>query len=150
MDDYKPNPCLTPEDMLCFDVYALHQAFGRVYKPLLDPLGLTYPQYLVMSVLWDIAPLSVGRIAARLGLASSTLTPVLKRLEAQGLILRKRGADDERRVDVTITEKGSAMAERAAHISPCVIEATGMGDEDLTRLRTELARMRDGLNAASR
>ena len=149
MSQLAPNPCLTPEDMLCFDIYALNQAFSRVYKPLLGPLGLTYPQYLVMSVLWDAAPLSVGRIAERLGLTTSTLTPVLKRLEGQHLIQRKRASDDERRVDVLLTDAGRALASEASDVSACVIEATGMKEEDLARLRQDLARLRDGLNAAS-
>ena len=140
---------LTPEEMLCFDVYGLNQAFSRVYKPLLDPLGMTYPQYLVMSVLWDGAPASVGRIGKRLGLASSTLTPVLKRLEGQELIRRRRASDDERRVDVYLTPKGEEMQDRAAHVGSCVIDATGLRPDELGTLRTQLATLRDSLNAAS-
>ncbi|QFU08635.1 Organic hydroperoxide resistance transcriptional regulator [Rhodobacteraceae bacterium THAF1] len=148
MDGTKHNTCLTPEDMLCFDVYALNQAFNRVYKPLLDPLGLTYPQYLVMTVLWDVSPVSVGQIGSRLGLATSTLTPVLKRLEGQGLIHRRRSAEDERRVDISLTGEGRALAERATNVSACVLDATGMSLDDVNRLRGDLATLRDAMNAS--
>ena len=133
--------------MLCFDIYVLNQAFSRVYKPLLDPLGLTYPQYLIMTVLWDTTPVSVGQIGCSLGLASSTLTPVLKRLEGQDLIRRSRGGDDERRVDVDLTEEGRELAGRASHVAACVIDATGLDEGALTRLRAQLAKMRDNLDA---
>ena len=134
-----------PEEMICFDVYTLQQAFSRVYKPLLDPLHLTYPQYLVMSVLWDAAPMTVGRIGARLGLETSTVTPLLKRLEAQGMVARRRSTEDERRVDVDLTEAGQDMKARAAHIPACVDEATGRSTEEIARLRNELQSLRDHL-----
>ena len=134
--------CLTPEDMLCFDVYGLNHAFARIYKPLLGPLGLTYPQYLVMSVLWDASPLPVGRIGARVGLETSTLTPLLKRLEGHGLITRCRAATDERRVEVDLTEAGRALAGRAAHVPSCVEDATGLSAPDIADLRAKLTRLR--------
>lgn len=128
--------------MLCFDVYALGQAFGRLYKPLLDPLGLTYPQYLVMSILWTGGTTNVGGIAERLGLETSTVTPLLKRLEAAGLVTRRRSEIDERRVEVGLSPRGEAMAEEAAHIPVCVEEATGMSRPEIEALRGELDRLR--------
>lgn len=150
MDRQLPDRCVTPEDMLCFDVYALQQAFSRVYKPLLDPLGLTYPQYLVMSVLWSDAPLSVGRIGARLGLETSTVTPLLKRLEQHGLILRRRSTEDERRVDVALTRAGIDLADRAADVPRCVENATGRSEDEIARLRKELHDLRTALVHSTR
>ncbi len=140
---------IQPEAMLCFDIYALHQAFGRVYKPLLDPLGLTYPQYLVMVVLWGMTPLSVGQIGHRLGLESSTLTPLIKRLETAGLVTRKRDAEDERRVQVHLTERGRVLADRARGVPACVQAATEMDAAEIADLRAALAQVRDALGRTS-
>lgn len=136
------STCLTPEDMLCFDVYALGQAFNQLYRPLLDPIGLTYPQYLVMILLWAEAPITVGDIAGRLGLETSTVTPLLKRLEAAGLVTRRRSELDERRVEVGLSPRGRAMQAEAAHIPACVEAATGLGAEEISALRGQLARLR--------
>ena len=139
--------CLAPEDMLCFDVYATNQAFGRLYKSFLDPMGLTYPQYLVMSVLWNEAPLSVSDIVRRLRLETSTLTPLLKRLEAQELVVRTRSREDERRVDISLGDKGEALREDAAAVPGCVEAATGLDRGQLDRLRTGLSALRTALRA---
>ncbi|WP_246039808.1 MarR family winged helix-turn-helix transcriptional regulator [Sulfitobacter sabulilitoris] len=144
----QPHP-LDPNDMLCFDVYTLQQAFGRIYKPLLDPLGLTYPQYLVMVLLWQGHPVTVGQIGARLGLDSSTLTPVIKRLEKAGLVRRDRDAQDERRVLVTPTREGREMQRRAAAVPGCVAAATGMSEAHISALRDQIAGLRAALRAAS-
>jgi MarR family transcriptional regulator, organic hydroperoxide resistance regulator len=133
---------LTPEDMLCFDVYALGQAFGRLYKPLLDPLGLTYPQYLVMSILWSDGATNVGQVAERLGLETAAVTPLLKRLEAAGLVTRRRSALDERRVEVAPSPRGQALAAEAAHVPVCVEEATGMERGEIEALRGQIDRLR--------
>ena len=140
-----PDGMVKPEDMLCFDVYTLQQALSRVYKPLLEPLNLTYPQYLVMSVLWDAAPLPVGRIGARLGLETSTVTPLLKRLEQQGLVERRRSTEDERRVDVDLTKAGTDLAAKAADVPQCVESATGLSQEGIARLRGDLQSVRENL-----
>lgn len=137
---------IQPEAMLCFDIYALQQAFGRLYKPLLDPLGLTYPQYLVMLVLWDSAPLAVGQIGKRLGLESSTLTPMIKRLEAAGLLVRKRDRDDERRVQVDLTEAGRALARDAKDVPASVAAATEMDEADIGELRRKLSQLHRALD----
>ena len=97
------------EDQLCYSIYSASLAIQRVYKPLLDELGLTYPQYLVLNVLWRNDQQRVGVIADQLGLESSTLTPLLKRLEAAGLVHRARNPENERQVLVELTEKGSAL-----------------------------------------
>ena len=144
-------PCDPPsaplERMLCFDLYAANHAFARVYKPLLDPLGLTYPQYLVMLTLWAEAPLSVGEIGGRLGLSSNTLTPLIKRLETAGLVVRARDGADERRVRVDLTDRGRGLADRAAHVPHCVASATGMTHDELRALQLQLRRLSATLDA---
>ena len=100
---------LTLEDQLCFSLYATSMAINRIYKPLLDELGITYPQYLVLSTLWEEDGRTVGAIAERLSLESSTITPLVKRLEAASLVTRARQADDERRVLVSLTDRGRAL-----------------------------------------
>lgn len=135
-------------DMLCFDVYALNLAFGRAYKPMLEPLGLTYPQYLVLVTLWAEDRQSVGQIGAALGLDSSTLTPLLKRLEKAGLLRRLRDADDERRVLISLTSDGHAMRQRAGTVSACMAEAIGMTLAEARQMQHGLARLRTSLQAA--
>ena len=135
-----------PGRMLCFDIYATNLAFGRVYKPLLDPLGLTYPQYLVMVTLWGAeGPLSVKSIGQTLSLDSGTLTPLLKRLDAAGLVTRMRNPDDERGTLISLTASGRQMQERARHVPEAIRKATGLGMEDLERLRREITGLRDRL-----
>ena len=134
-----------PEAMLCFDIYALQQAFGRLYKPLLDPLGLTYPQYLVMVILWGAAPMTVGQIGNRLGLESSTLTPLIKRLEAAGHLFRKRDPEDERRVQVHLTDQGRTLAEQAQDVPACIEAATEMDTAEINALRQSLVQLRTAL-----
>lgn len=135
-------------DFLCFAVYSANHAFNRVYKPLLDELGLTYPQYLAMVVLWEKDGQTVGEIGERLFLESSTLTPLLKRLEANGLVNRFRDARDERVVRVSLTDAGHALRAKAADVPPCIFAATGGKMEDLVRLKDELVALRDTLGEA--
>jgi DNA-binding MarR family transcriptional regulator len=135
------------ERMLCFDLYAANHAFARVYKPLLEPFGLTYPQYLVMVTLWSDAPLSVGDIGTRLGLNSNTLTPMIKRLEAAGFVVRARDGADERRVRVDLTKRGRAMATEAEHVPQCVAAATGMSHAELRALQLQLRKISGALDA---
>ncbi len=141
------RPGLAPEHMLCFDVHALGQAFNRLYRPLLGPLGLTYPQYLVMILLWAEAPVTAGGIAARLGLETSTITPLLKRLEAAGLVTRRRSALDERRVEVDLSPRGRAMQGEAAHIPACVEAAIGLDRAGIDDLRARLGRLRQAFGS---
>lgn len=133
--------------MLCFDTYAANLAFGRVYKPLLDPLRLTYPQYLVLLALWQQDGMTVGEIGAELGLASSTLTPLIKRLETAGLLTRARDTEDERRVHVSLSASGRALESRAAHIPGCVAQATGLSRDEFQALHDSLVRLRCALDA---
>ena len=99
------------ENQLCFSLYAASMAVTRSYKPMLDMLGVTYPQYLVLHALWEMDGRTIGAIADRLSLESSTVTPLVKRLEAAGLALRRRNPQDERQVQVTLTEAGQAIRE---------------------------------------
>jgi DNA-binding MarR family transcriptional regulator len=136
--------------MLCFATYSAGLAFNRVYKPLLEPLGLTYPQYLVMLVLWDEEGLTVGDIGDRLFLDSGTLTPLLKRLQAAGLVARTRDAKDERLVRVHLTESGKTLEEQAAPIMPELVCALGQTETRLAELTDEVARLRSALLTHSR
>ena len=133
---------LRPESMLCFDVYATHHAIGQTYQPLLSELGLTYPQYLVLIVLWERDGQSVGDIAARLDLASSTLTPMIKRLESQGLLERKRDTCDERKVRVTLSKTGRSLKQKASHVPGCVARSLGLSLEELLQLQATLGKIR--------
>jgi len=117
------------DEQICFAVYSAAHAFNRAYRPFLAELGLTYPQYLVMLVLWEQDGQSVKATGERLGLDSGTLTPLLKRLEANGLILRKRGREDERQVLVELTAAGQALREKAGNAPnpvPCAVEDSGV------------------------
>ncbi len=132
-------------DFLCFAVYAAGHGFNRVYKPLLEPLGLTYPQYLVMTALWEQDDQTVGGLGDRLSLESNTLTPLLKRLENQGRIRRVRDLRDERQVRVRLTAAGRALGDEAAHIPHCILEASGLSAEDLSRLQRQITTLHKAL-----
>ncbi|MBB2178664.1 MarR family winged helix-turn-helix transcriptional regulator [Gluconacetobacter tumulicola] len=133
---------------ICFSLYAASHAFNRLYQPLLEPLGLTYPQYLVMSVLWAGDGKLVGEIGARLGLVSSTLTPLLKRLENSGLVARSRDREDERQVRVTLTPEGRTLRAQAATVPGCVLTATGMTTDELGDLRAKIDTLRVAIEGA--
>jgi DNA-binding MarR family transcriptional regulator len=127
------------DQQICFTLYATSMAITRAYKPMLDELGLTYPQYLVLSALGESPEgegggLTIGGIAARLDLESSTVTPLVKRLEAAGLVARRRGVEDERRVEVTMTEAGQALLERSKCLGDMLLERSGMDGEALEAL----------------
>ncbi|WP_225730251.1 MULTISPECIES: MarR family winged helix-turn-helix transcriptional regulator [unclassified Nocardia] len=123
MDEYDG---LRLDRQLCFALYAASRAVTRLYRPLLDELGLTYPQYLVLLVLWEHGPMTVKDLGAALELDSGTLSPLLKRLESTGLIARSRSADDERSVRIAPTESGVALRDRAKGIPLRVACATGL------------------------
>jgi DNA-binding MarR family transcriptional regulator len=135
-------------NQLCFAVYSTAHAFNRVYKPLLDRLGLTYPQYLVMLALWERDGVPVKDIGERLFLDSGTLTPLLKRLEAAHLIKRTRSRADERQVLVALTSQGQALKEKARGVPPAILAASGCSIGELTALKKNLVALRDQLNAA--
>ena len=135
-------------NQLCFAVYSTAHAFNKVYKPLLDPLGLTYPQYLVMLILWDEDEVTVKELGNRLQLDSGTLTPLLKRLEANGLVTRRRSEQDERRVVVALTEAGRALDAKAGEVPKGVFCAAGLPLDTLTELRETLLALRGELTSS--
>lgn len=144
--DSQPGPDLRLNDFLCFAVYSASHAFNRLYKPLLDKLGLTYPQYLVMVTLWERDDRTVGDIGEQLLLESNTLTPLLKRMEAAGLVSRSRDPADERQVRLRLTKDGRALLEKAQPVPGCVLEATGLSSADARRLTEEITALRASLS----
>ncbi|NDW05135.1 MarR family winged helix-turn-helix transcriptional regulator [Jiella pacifica] len=134
---------------LCFALYGASMAIGRLYKPVLDEAGITYPQYLVLSTLWEQDGLTIGAIAGRLALESSTITPLVKRLEASGLLVRRRNAEDERQVLVTLTEEGRAIRAVTARIGERLLAASRMSPERLAALNAEVRALRDAVAAAA-
>ncbi|MBX3499336.1 MAG: MarR family transcriptional regulator [Alphaproteobacteria bacterium] len=139
---------LSLSNQMCFAVYSTAHALNRVYKPLLEPLGLTYPQYLVMLVLWEADGLSVKEIGQRLRLDSGTLTPLLKRLQAAGLVRRERDTSDERQVRIGLTVKGEALRKKAEAVPHGLLGATGCTLEEVQALKAELERLRERLDEA--
>ncbi len=137
------------DHQVCFALYSASLAMTKLYKPLLDPLGLTYPQYLALLVLWQEDGLTVSGLGERLRLDSGTLTPLLKRLEAAGLLRRERDAEDERRVRMYLTPAGRALQADAATVPPCVVQATACSVPELLALTEELGRLRDRVAAAT-
>ncbi|MFH8387889.1 MarR family winged helix-turn-helix transcriptional regulator [Kitasatospora sp. NPDC018058] len=137
------------DQQICFSLNAASRAFGGVYRVLLRDLGLTYPQYLVMLVLWEDGDLPVKRIGERLRLDSGTLSPLLKRLESAGLVRRERSPEDERSVTVSLTFEGSALRERAGRVPRRLLAATGLPVEDLAALRELLERVTGALDSAA-
>ncbi|HEX5934139.1 MAG TPA: MarR family transcriptional regulator [Pseudorhizobium sp.] len=128
--------------MLCFAIYGAAHAFNRAYKPLLDPLGLTYPQYLVMRTLWMEDDQTVKVIGERLGLDSGTLSPLLKRLEQAELVRRVRDRDDERQVRIMLTDKGRGLEAEAAGVMGAIGSAVGCSLDEAEALRTGLLDLR--------
>lgn len=126
---------------LCFALYGAANRVTRLYRPLLDALGLTYPQYLAMLVLWEASPRTVGALGEALDLESSTLTPLLKRLEAQGLIARARDPEDERRVIVTLTPAGAALRDRAKAVPEQLLCLLDLPLSELGDLRERLKKL---------
>lgn len=148
-----PSPTANPawlalDHQLCFALYSASLAMTKLYKPLLDPLGLTYPQYLVMLVLWEGDGLTVGAVGERLALDSGTLTPLLKRLESAGFVQRLRDAADERRVLLQLTPAGRALRDRAAAVPPQVAQASGCTLGELSALTARLHALREELSAS--
>jgi DNA-binding MarR family transcriptional regulator len=139
----KKTPLL--DDQLCFALYSTGLAMNKVYRKLLRQLDLTYPQYLVMLVLWEHDGVTVSDIGARLFLDSATLTPLLKRLEAAGLVARQRSALDERQVMVSLTDAGRAMAQQAGAIQDGVLCAAACAPGDLLALKRQLETLRTKL-----
>ena len=143
----KPDAMLELDNQLCFALYSASLAMTKVYKPLLDALGLTYPQYLAMLVLWERDGLMVSELGERLYLDSGTLTPLLKRLEASGFITRIRAVEDERRVHITLTAAGRKLKASAAKIPDCILSASQCSLPELVALTQQIQALRQRLAA---
>jgi len=138
----KPTPDhLLLDQQLCFAVYAASRSITGIYRPLLEALGLTYPQYLVMLVLWEQDGLTVRELGQRLQLDSGTLTPLLKRLQSAGLVSRQRRTDDERAVDIRLTPAGRALREQASDIPACMAQRLQLSPDQMQRLRDALKQL---------
>lgn len=138
----KPTPDhLLLDQQFCFALYAASRSITGLYRPLLEPLGLTYPQYLVMLVLWEQDGVTVRELGQRLQLDSGTLTPLLKRLQLAGLVSRQRRAKDEREVDIRLTPAGLALRERASDIPACMAQRLELSLDQMQGLREELKRL---------
>jgi len=140
-----PDRPITLDDQLCFSLYGASLAINRAYKPLLDALEITYPQYLVLSALWEVDDQSVGAIAERLGLDSSNVTPLIKRMEASGLLSRRRNPADERQVVVSLTDQGRDMQARSACLGQTLFTSAGMSVERLIQLNKDVQAFRDSV-----
>ncbi|OIJ86374.1 MarR family transcriptional regulator [Streptomyces sp. MUSC 14] len=134
---------------ICFSLHAASRAFNGVYRVVLKDLGLTYPQYLVMLVLWEQGDLPVKQLGEHLRLDSGTLSPLVKRLEAAGLVRRERSAEDERSVRVVLTGEGTALRERAREVPRRIVAATGFDPAEIADLRDRLDQLTDTLDAAA-
>lgn len=141
------DPMLQLDNQLCFALYSTSLAMTKVYKPLLEDLGLTYPQYLAMLVLWEEDGLAVSQLGERLFLDSGTLTPLLKRLETAGLVSRLRAVEDERRVLITLTAAGRKLKGKAAKIPGCIMSATQCSVPELIALTQQIQAFRQRLAA---
>lgn len=137
----QPDNPLLLERQVCFALAVANRSVLRIYRRLLNPLGLTHPQYLVMLALWESEPRAVKDIGAVLQLDSATLSPLLKRLEFNGLIERRRRDNDERNVDVALTGAGRALRERALDVPPAVVDELGVDMADLEELHAVLTRV---------
>ncbi|WP_145008391.1 MarR family winged helix-turn-helix transcriptional regulator [Pseudomonas oryzihabitans] len=133
------------DQQLCFALYSTSLAMTKVYKPLLEEVGLTYPQYLMMLVLWENDHLPLKELARRLHQDSGALTPVLKRLEAEGYVTRQRSAEDERNLSIELTAPGRALRERARKINGTIGGYCALGDAEMTELRENLMALRSKL-----
>ncbi|MBB3085165.1 MarR family winged helix-turn-helix transcriptional regulator [Geodermatophilus sabuli] len=133
-----PAPSAVLEDQLCFALYAASRAMTARYRPLLDAIGLTYPQYLVMMLLWESDNQTVGQLGARLSLDSGTLSPLLKRLTSAGLVTRHRRVEDERSVSISLTDAGRALRDKADSISGEIICALDLDRQEFADLKAKL------------
>jgi DNA-binding MarR family transcriptional regulator len=141
------DQALRLDNQLCFALYSASLAITKLYKPVLDELGLTYPQYIAMLVLWEQDGLSVSELGAKLQLDSGTLTPLLKRLEAAGLVERERAEHDERRVHIHLTTAGKRLRQRAEKVPACLLEASRCSIGELVQLTGQVQSLRDRLVA---
>ncbi|MEV3933680.1 MarR family transcriptional regulator [Streptomyces sp. NPDC049944] len=148
LTDLPDTELLRLDHQVCFSLQAASRAFGGVYREALKDLGLTYPQYLAMMVLWEHGPLPVKTIGERLHLDSGTLSPLLKRLESAGLVRRERSPEDERSVTVHLTGAGEGLRERALPVPRSILRATGMSVQEVLALQETLGRLTASLGRA--
>jgi len=142
-----PAPSVALDDQLCFALYAASRAVTARYRPMLEEIGLTYPQYLVMMLLWETDHQTVGQLGSRLALDSGTLSPLLKRLTAAGLVTRHRRVEDERSVSIALTEQGRALQDKAVRISEEMIGAIGFDTSEFDELKDRLRLLIDRVNS---
>ncbi|MEI4270394.1 MarR family transcriptional regulator [Klenkia sp. LSe6-5] len=142
-----PPPSVELDDQLCFALYAASRAVTARYRPMLDRMGLTYPQYLVMMLLWETDGQTVGQLGSRLALDSGTLSPLLKRLTTAGLVTRHRRVDDERSVSIQLTEAGRALQSQALDVSAEMIGALGLTIAEFDHLKAELRALTDKVSS---
>ena len=133
------DEALRLESQLCFAIVTAARNVVSIYRPVLEPLGLTHPQYLVMLALWERAPQSLSELAAALSVEPATLSPTIKRLETQGRVVRRRRADDERMLEITLTDEGARLREQALAVPRQIMERVGLSAGDVTALRDGLA-----------
>jgi len=143
----KTQPTRGLGDFLCFAIYSANLAFGRAYKPILDEVGLTYPQYITIVALWEEDNQTVSSLGGKLFLESNTLTPLLKKLEAMGYVRRQRSAADERQVVVSLTDAGRRLREKLS--STNLVKATGLNAEDFRKMQRGVVALRNNLIAAT-
>ncbi|MFF7184861.1 MarR family winged helix-turn-helix transcriptional regulator [Streptomyces sp. NPDC008222] len=148
-EDHRSEGSLLLDEQLCFALYAAQRAVTAAYRPLLEELGLTYPQYLVLLVLWERGQTTVKELAGALRLDYGTVSPLLKRLQSAGLVRRERSARDERSVLVALTGRGEQLRERAESVPGALLAASGLGDPDVVRLREELWRLAESAEGAA-
>lgn len=143
MSDNLSSPRLT--DFLCFAIYSANLAYGKAYKPILDELGITYTQWIIIIALWEQDAQTVSELGDKLFLESNTLTPILKKLEALGLLVRRRAAEDERQVIVSLTPAGRALRKKG--VQRTLVAATGLEREEFARTQRAVVKVRDNLIA---
>ncbi|MFF0073045.1 MarR family winged helix-turn-helix transcriptional regulator [Streptomyces sp. NPDC005494] len=148
LSDLPDAELLRLDHQVCFSLQAASRAFGGVYREALKDLGLTYPQYLAMMVLWEHGPLPVKAIGELLHLDSGTLSPLLKRLESASLVARERSPEDERSVTVRLTEAGAELRARALHVPRAILKATGLSVDEVLALQETLGRLTASLGRA--
>jgi MarR family transcriptional regulator, organic hydroperoxide resistance regulator len=139
--DAAPQDLLKLDRQVCFALAVAARNVIGLYRPVLEPLGLTHPQYLVMLALWEDSPVTVRALGRLISLEPATLSPLLKRLEAAGLVTRERHPDDDRALAITLTDRGRRLREKALDVPPQVVERLGMGLEELEALRAALTRV---------
>ena len=142
-------PTLPLDGQLCFSIYSASLAIQRVYKPMLDGLGVTYTQYLVLSTLWEKDGLTIGAIGERLALEPSTITPAVKRLEAAGFLARQRSTADERVVEVHLTEKGTSLHPKTGCLTDALLRHSGFDIPQMIDLNTRVQTLRQGMRDAT-